>query len=128
MSDKKQTTELPINHEEALQLAHFKKDESNLARCYIELHEREGFVAFTKAIEFVLKEDTENRRAANDYWKSYEEQKRNKDLRYMQSLALHNEFSCRALESTLILNHLEILRDKKPKIDLYFAEGYLRHE
>lgn len=29
--------ELVTNHEEALQLAHMKKDESNLARCYIDL-------------------------------------------------------------------------------------------
>lgn len=27
--------DLPINHEEALQLAHMRRGESNLARCYI---------------------------------------------------------------------------------------------
>jgi hypothetical protein len=30
---------LPINHEEAYQLACLKQEESNLARCYIELHD-----------------------------------------------------------------------------------------
>lgn len=32
--------DLPVNHEEALELAYLKRNESNLARCYIELAER----------------------------------------------------------------------------------------
>ena len=29
---------LPVDHKEAWDLAHFKRENSNLARCYIELH------------------------------------------------------------------------------------------
>jgi hypothetical protein len=36
-NDTNTMADLPVNHEEALQLAHMRRDESNLARCYIAL-------------------------------------------------------------------------------------------
>lgn len=39
MTDTPQPELLPCNHEEALLLAQMKRDESNLARCYVQLHE-----------------------------------------------------------------------------------------
>lgn len=39
-----------VNHDEALQLAHLKRDESNLARCYIALREAPAVGAVSEAI------------------------------------------------------------------------------
>jgi hypothetical protein len=56
--------ELPVNHEEALQLAYLKREESNLARCYLSLQARVARLeaglndCFSKACDYSTDERT----------------------------------------------------------------------